>query len=77
MDTPTRFTTEWRLVIQHPEATSLADALEPETGDYAELSVEASDRLVMQGQGDPGQALHTLDDLLACVTAASQAVEID
>lgn len=77
MGTPARFETRWRLVIQHPEATSLAEALEPETGDYAELRVEASDRLIVQGHGDPGEALHTLDDLLACLTAADQALEVD
>lgn len=72
----TRFSADWRLEVTHERASELAEALAPETGDHASLSVE-EDRLVLEGAGSPGESLHTLDDALACLTGALAVDDVD
>lgn len=72
---PARFEVAWRLEVQHPEPATLAAALAPESEGHHDLVAE-EDQLVAKGQGRVGQSLHTLDDLLACLTAAVDTLEI-
>ena len=69
-----RFEVAWRLVVDHGDADDLAAALAPETDDHARLSAE-DDELLVAGEGSTGESLHTLDDVLACLTAAVGAME--
>lgn len=72
-----RFELTWTLTVEDDEADVLAQALEPETpAEHAELTVEP-DRLTATGQGSAGTCLHTLDDLLACLTGAVEALDVD
>lgn len=64
-----RFALAWQLAIEHEQAQRLAEALAPETGEHATLRAEG-DTLILEGEGSTGVSLHTLDDLLACLTGA-------
>lgn len=69
-----RFELAWELQLDHEEAEALAEALAPETDDHARLRTEG-DRLVVEGEGTSGESLHTLDDVLACLTGAVDALD--
>lgn len=70
----THFELDWHLTVDHEAAQMLAEALAPETGEFA--TMQASERaLELQGSGSAGQSLHTLDDILACLTGAIDAWE--
>ncbi len=71
------FDLAWRLTVEAPHADTLAEALAPETEDEHAHLETTGDRLVVTGEGDAGACLHTLDDVLACLTAAVDALEID
>lgn len=66
----------WELTVdvEPGQAETLARSLRPETDDHATLEVEDG-RLRASGAGDPGTCLHTLDDILACLTGALDALE--
>lgn len=64
-----RFHVRWTLRVDTDEPAVLRDAVAPEADGYHTLDVD-EERLVATGAGGPGEALHTLDDLLACLTAA-------
>lgn len=69
-----RFELDWHLEVDHEAAGTLAEALAPETGEFA--TMQASERaLELEGSGSAGQSLHTLDDILACLTGAIDAWE--
>lgn len=69
-----RFELAWELRLDHGDAEALAEALAPETDDHARLRTEG-DRLVVEGEGASGESLHTLDDVLACLTGAVDALD--
>lgn len=70
------FEVEWRLAVED-DAGTLEAALAPETtGEHARLSTE-DETLVVEGQGDPGACLHAMDDVLACLTGALEALDAD
>lgn len=69
-----RFDLTWRLEVDHEQAEALAEALAPETGEHAKLGLEA-DRLAIEGEGTSGESLHALDDVLACLTGAVEALD--
>lgn len=72
-----RFELSWRLTVTSDQAQTLSEALAPETeGTYAELTLDP-ETLTATGSGDAGRCLHTLDDLLACLTGAVEALEAD
>lgn len=74
---PPELAIRWRLTIDSPRAEVLAEALAPETDpEHAQLDVQDG-RLVATGAGDVGAALHALDDVLACLTGAVEALEAD
>lgn len=55
------------------EAQRMADALAPENGSYLTTRVEGR-TLVLEADADaPLSLLHTLDDALACLSAAEKA----
>ncbi len=69
-----RFKVDWQLTLQTPHADTLASALQPETtGEHATLSLDEA-RLTVQGSGDPGACQHAMDDVLACLTGAIEAL---
>lgn len=75
-DPPTpRFEVAWRLEVDHDAPATLEAALAPESEGHHELAVE-EDRLVATGQGGTGDSLHTLDDLLACLTAGLESLAV-
>lgn len=69
-----RFALTWRLEVDHDRAEALAEALAPDTDEHARLDAD-SDRLTVEGEGSSGESLHTLDDVLACLTGAVEALE--
>lgn len=69
-----RFDLAWQLAVDHDQADALAEALAPETDQHAHIETEA-DRLLVEGEGTSGESLHTLDDVLACLTGAVEALE--
>lgn len=72
-----RFRVRWRLAIETDQARTLTEALAPETdAEHARLE-PGEGELVLEGEGDAGSCLHVLDDVLACLTAATDALEAD
>lgn len=69
-----RFRWTWELAVEHEDAAALAAALTPESEEHHELTVEKG-RFVARGRGSTGESLHTVDDLLACLTAAVESLE--
>lgn len=58
------------------EAQRMADALAPENGLHLRTRIEGS-VLVAEAEADaPLSLLHTLDDALACLTAAEKAARV-
>lgn len=58
------------------DARRLMDALAPENGAYLHCRIEG-DTLVAEAEADsPLALLHTLDDALACLTAAEKAARV-
>lgn len=68
-----RFSVAWTLRVEDTDGGVLAQALEPEMGGHATLETEEG-ALVVRGKGSAGESLHTLDDVLACLTGAVGAV---
>lgn len=74
---PPSFQLDWRLTVEDARADTLAEAVAPETDpEHATLTVEAG-TLEATGHGPAGACLHTLDDLLACLTGAVEALDVD
>lgn len=69
-----RFELAWRLELEHAEAEQLGRALAPETDEHASLDVQP-ERLAVDGEGSAGESLHTLDDVLSCLTGALDVLE--
>lgn len=70
-----RFSVDWTLTITTEHADALASALAPETtGEHATLHVD-DDRLTVEGHGPAGSCQHAMDDVLACLTGATGALE--
>lgn len=70
-----RFELSWRLEVTGEDGDRLAAALEPETDDHADL-ISSEEALLATGEGSAGESLHTLDDLLACLTAALETDDV-
>jgi hypothetical protein len=68
------FDVDWRLAVDDERADELAKALTPDTDEHADIQTDGQ-RLTVEGQGPAGESLHTLDDVLACLSAAEQARE--
>jgi len=72
-----RFDVEWTLTVEGSRAGTLAGALAPDTkGEHARLARDG-DRLVVRGEGEPGACLHALDDVLASLTGALEALDAE
>lgn len=70
------FHVTWQLTLDHEHADTLKHALEPETDpEHAQLATD-NDRLIAEGDGTVGTCLHTLDDVLACLTGAVNALDV-
>lgn len=72
---PRRFEVSWRLEVDHDDPATLEAALAPEAEGHHDLAVE-EERLIATGQGGTGESLHTLDDLLACLTAGLESLAV-
>lgn len=72
---PGRFEVTWRLEVDRDDPATLVAALAPESQGHHDLSAE-QERLVATGASEVGQSLHTLDDLLACLTAGLESLEV-
>lgn len=70
------FDLRWRLVVDHEAPERLEQALGPETDEHAVLSTE-EESLTVEGEGTAGQSLHTLDDVLACLTGALSVEDVE
>lgn len=69
-----RFALDWTLEVEHAQARALSQALAPETDEHARLE-SGEDALSVEGEGSAGESLHTLDDVLACLTGAVEALD--
>ncbi len=70
-----RFQVTWQLTVEHEDPATLVAALAPESQGHHDLDVDDG-RLLAEGRGRVGESLHSLDDLLACLTAALDSLEI-
>ncbi|MDX1611733.1 MAG: hypothetical protein R3185_05140 [Candidatus Thermoplasmatota archaeon] len=64
----------WRLEVETDHIEALERALAPEAHGHHTLAREDG-RLLAEGEGGVGESLHTLDDLLACLTAGVEGLE--
>jgi hypothetical protein len=69
-----RFELSWRIEVDGDDAEDLAEALAPETGEHCELASQPG-HLAVDGEGSAGESLHAIDDVLACLTGAIEALE--
>jgi len=57
------------------DAIAVLEAISPDNAPYAEAERNGTRLTIRASSNTPGQMLHTMEDLLACVKVAEEAVQ--